>query len=34
MLGLDEKMWTVMDGLIKKGEIEEFGFFPMETRDT
>jgi hypothetical protein len=28
MLGLDEKMWTVMDGLIKKGEIEEFGFFP------
>lgn len=28
LLGLYEKMWTVMDGPIKKGEFEEFGFFP------
>jgi hypothetical protein len=27
-LELNEKMWAVMDGLIKKGEFEEFGFFP------
>ena len=26
-LEMDEKMWTMIDGLIKKGEIEEFGFF-------
>jgi hypothetical protein len=28
LLELNEKMWAMMDGLIKKGEIEEFGFFP------
>jgi hypothetical protein len=28
LLELNEKMWAVMDGLIKKGEVEEFGFFP------
>lgn len=27
-LELNEKMWAAMDGLIKKGEIEEFGIFP------
>jgi hypothetical protein len=28
LLELNEKMWAVMDGLIKKGEIEEWGIFP------
>jgi len=27
-LELDEKMWAWMDGLMKKGEVEEFGAFP------
>jgi hypothetical protein len=27
-LELEEKMWAMIDGLIKKGEIEEFGVFP------
>jgi hypothetical protein len=27
-LEFHEKMWAVIDGLIKKGEIEEFGVFP------
>jgi hypothetical protein len=27
-LELNEKMWAMIDGLIKKGEIEEFGVFP------
>ncbi len=27
-LELQEKMWAMIDGLIKKGEIEEFGLFP------
>jgi hypothetical protein len=27
-LELEEKMWASIDGLIKKGEIEEFGVFP------
>jgi hypothetical protein len=28
LLELEEKMWAVIDGLIKKGEFEEFGVFP------
>ena len=28
LLELEEKMWAGMDGLMKKGEIEEFGVFP------
>jgi hypothetical protein len=28
LLEMQEKMWAVIDGLIKKGEIEEFGVFP------
>jgi len=28
LLGFYDEMWTVMDGLLKKGEFEEFGFFP------
>jgi len=27
-LELDEKVWAAIDGLIKKGEVEEFGVFP------
>ena len=27
-LELHEKMWAMIDGLMKKGEIEEFGVFP------
>jgi hypothetical protein len=27
-LELQEKMWAAIDGLMKKGEIEEFGTFP------
>jgi len=27
-LELEEKMWAPIDGLMKKGEIEEFGVFP------
>ena len=27
-LELNEKMWAAIDGLMKKGEIEEFGVFP------
>ena len=27
-LELMERMWTVMDGLMKTGEIEDFGEFP------
>jgi len=27
-LEMQEKMWAGIDGLIKKGEIEEFGVFP------
>jgi hypothetical protein len=27
-LEVHEKMWAMIDGLMKKGEIEEFGFFP------
>ena len=30
-LGLNEKMWAAIDGLMKKGEIEEFGVFPDGT---
>jgi hypothetical protein len=25
---MQEQYWALMDGMIKKGEIEEFGFFP------
>jgi len=28
LLTMQEQYWAIMDGLIKKGEIEEFGFFP------
>jgi hypothetical protein len=28
LLELYEKMWAMMDGIMKKGEIEEWGFFP------
>jgi hypothetical protein len=27
-LELEEKMWAAIDGLMKKGEVEEFGVFP------
>jgi len=27
-LEMNEMMWKVLDGLLKKGELEEFGFFP------
>jgi len=27
-LELEEKMWAGIDGLMKKGEIEQFGVFP------
>jgi len=27
-LELDEKVWAAIDGLMKKGEVEEFGVFP------
>jgi len=27
-LELNEKMWAGMDGLMKKGEIEDYGVFP------
>jgi hypothetical protein len=28
LLELEEKIWAGIDGLMKKGEIEEFGVFP------
>jgi hypothetical protein len=28
LLEMQEQYWALMDGMIKKGEIEEFGFFP------
>jgi hypothetical protein len=28
LLAMQEHYWAIMDGMIKKGEIEEFGFFP------
>ena len=27
-LELNEKMWAAIDGLMKKGDVEEFGVFP------
>ena len=27
-LEMNEKMWAGLDGLMKKGEVEEFGVFP------
>ena len=27
-LELEEKVWAAIDGLMKKGEVEEFGIFP------
>jgi hypothetical protein len=30
-LELNEKLWAIMDGLMKKGEVKDYGMFPDGT---